>query len=42
MAVPEVALGGIQVEGATVDAQIHGEALPRRFENLSAVRVLWP
>ena len=39
VAVPEVALGGIQVEGATLDAYIHGEALPRRFENLSAVRV---
>lgn len=34
----EVALGGIQVQGATVDAHVHGEALPRRFEDVAVVR----
>lgn len=35
--VPEVALGSIQLYGA-VGAHIHGEALPRRFQDVAVVR----
>jgi hypothetical protein len=33
----EVALGGVEVHGASVDAHVHGEALPRRFQDVTAV-----
>ena len=35
----EVALGSIQVQNGTVDAHVHGEVLPRRFEDVAVVRV---
>lgn len=35
--VPEVAVGSIQLHGATVDAHVHGEELPRRFQDVSVV-----
>lgn len=35
--VPEVAVGSIQLQGATVDAHVHGEELPRRFQDVSVV-----
>ena len=34
---PELALGRIQLQGVTLDAHVHGEALPRRFADVSAV-----
>ena len=41
--VPQVALGSIGLEGATLLAHIHGEAVPRRFDDVSMVswRVGW-
>ena len=38
LAAPEVALGAIQLQGLTLDVHVHGEELPRRFQDVSAVR----
>jgi hypothetical protein len=36
----EVAVGSVAVTGATVDAHVHGDALPRRFEDVSLVSAI--
>jgi hypothetical protein len=36
----EVAVGAIGVQGAVVDAQVYGEVLPRRFEDVTAVSLV--
>lgn len=38
---PEVALGEITLTGGTLDAHVHGEALPRRFADVRLVSATW-